>query len=287
MRDIAKPLRVASYHFRHITATPRIPVVFLMEALFIWENLRRVAVFSASVGIPASPCAFSHLTNDFVCQLVMMAGVIIIFCDAPFRDEGFIYLLPRAGRSSWALGQILCIVGMAFLYVLFLLLMSILPLAGHLELGNQWGKIWGTLAKTDAGAAFGITLSVSEYMVTCFPAVKALLVSIALEWACVVWLGLFIYFLNGLTDSPSGTVAGAFCILLDICIANDWTHWANRFSPITLAQLNSYSGYSLMYNITLDYGVRFFSVGIGVLFVLGILSNYKEKLGNFFQIRGE
>lgn len=277
MKGIAKALRVAAYHFRHITATPRIAVVLIMEALFIWENLQGIAAFSASAGIPATPYAFPHLTNDFVCQLVMMAGVIIIFCDAPFRDEGFMYLLPRAGRCSWAAGQILYIVSMAFLYVLFLLFFSLLPLTGHLEPGCAWGKIWGTLAKTDAGAVFGIVLPVNEYMVTSYSAVEALVFSFVLEWACAVWLGLLIYFLNGLTDRPVGTVAGAFCILFDICIANDWMHWANKFSPITLAQLSAYAGYNLQYQITLEYGVRFFAVGIGILMVLGIAANYREK----------
>lgn len=278
MSCINRSLRIASYHFRHITATVRIPVVLIMIALFIMENLRAVTLFSDAVGIPATPYAFPHLTNDYVCQLIMMAGAILLFCDAPFEEKEYPYMLPRAGRLAWSAGQVIYIIGLALLYVLFIFFFSVLPLAGHLEFASEWGKIWGTLAKTDAGVEFGVMLRVTEYMVSHYTALPALFISLALEWACVTWLGLLIYFLNKLTDRPIGTFAGAFCVLLDICIANDWVNWANKFSPITLAQINTYAGYNLRYNITFGYGKVFFVVGILVLVLLCIFANYKDKV---------
>ena len=53
--------------------------------------------------------------------------------------------------------------------------------------------------------------------------------------------------------------------------------WANRFSPITLAQINTYSGINLKYHITLKYGILFFIIGILVLSILCVLVNYKEN----------
>lgn len=278
MNCISKMLRSAVYHFRHITATVRIPVVLVMILLFIAENLRPVVLFSEKVGVPAAPYAFPHLTNDFICQMVMMAGAIILFCDAPFEENEYTYMLPRAGRFAWAGGQILYIISLSFLYVLFLLFASVVPFLGHIEMGSEWGKIWGTLAKTDAGAVFGITLNVTEYMVGHYTALAASVISFVLEWACVTWLGLLIYFLNKLTNRPAGTFIGAFCVLLDICIANDWVNWANKFSPITLAQINAYAGYNLQYGITINYGICFFTAGILVLILLSFLANYKDRL---------
>lgn len=277
MNCIGKSVRIAAYHYRHITATARVPIVLAMIALFIKENIRGVALFSSAVGVPATPYAFPHLTNDYVCQLVLMAGAILLFCDAPFEEAEYPYILPRAGRIAWTCGQVGYIASLAFLYVTFILSFSILPLLGHMELGSEWGKIWGTLAKTSAGMEFGVTLRVTEYMVGHYDPLSALFISFVLEWACVTWLGLLIYFLNKLTSRPVGTFAGAFCVLLDICIANDWLYWANKFSPITLAQVNSYAGYNLKYNITFDYGKRFFSIGIIVLILLCFFANYKDR----------
>lgn len=72
-------------------------------------------------------------------------------------------------------------------------------------------------------------------------------------------------------------------MLLDICISNDWMAWANRFSPITLAQLNSYTGYNLKYHITFEYGVSFFLIGMLLLTGLSVLANYKDKAENLLK----
>lgn len=277
MTYLVRALRVAAYHMRQITSTARIPIVLLMITCFIMQNLEAVRLFSAAVDIHATPFAFPHLTNDFICQLVIMAGAIVIFCNAPFEEGGYIYFVTRAGRFSWALGQVFYIIGAALLYVFFVLVISVLPLAGCLELGSEWGKIWGTLGKTDAGAGFGMMFSVTEYMVSHYTAVYALIVSFLLEWGCVTFLGLMIYFFNKMTGHSIGTVVGAFLVLLDICIANDWVNWANLFSPITLAQLNTYAGYNLKFHVTFRYGVMFFIIGIVVLVILSILANYKGK----------
>lgn len=111
----------------------------------------------------------------------------------------------------------------------------------------------------------------------------ALLISVLLEWWCVSWIGLLIYFFNKLTGKAIRTCMGAFCVLLDICISNDWMAWANRFSPITLAQLNSYTGYNLKYHITFEYGVSFFLIGMLLLTGLSVLANYKDKAENLLK----
>ena len=146
-----------------------------------------------------------------------------------------------------------------------------------MDIGCEWGKIWGTLAKTDAGIQVGLLFNVSEYMVSHYSALFALMISVILEWCCASWLGLLIYLLNKLTSKAIGTCAGALCVLFDICISNDWMAWANRFSPITLAQINTYSGINLKYHITLKYGILFFIIGILVLSILCVLVNYKEN----------
>lgn len=274
---MVKSFRISFCQLRQKMSTVRIWLIFALVGCFLLENLRPVLEFSRAVDVPVTPYAFPHLTNDFVCQLVIMAGAVMIFCDAPFESAGTRYVLPRAGRFYWGLGQVFYIFLVSFLYVLFLLALSVLPFLGDLEIGVQWGKIWGTLAKTTAGMQFGLVFSVTEHMVSEFQAPAALAGSFALEWACTVWLGLLIYVLNKLTLSPAGTIAGAFVILLDVCISNDWLSSANRFSPITLAQLNAYSGWNLRYGITLAYGICFFVFGIGILSVLCIFVNYRDR----------
>lgn len=280
---IIKALRISGYNLRKTLSSIRILAVLLAIACFIIQNMIPVSVFCTFVEIRATPYAFPHLVNDFVCQLVMTAGAVILFCNAPFEDEGYFYILPRAGRLSWALGQVVYIIGVSFLYILFLLLVSVLPLFGHMEFGSEWGKIWGTLAKTDAGRQVGLMFTVTEYVVSRYSPIAALAISALLEWCCVSWLGFMIYLLNKLTGKAVGTCVGAFCVLLDICISNDWIPWARRYSPITLAQIKTYAGINLDYHITFAYGIAFFIIGMLTLSVCGILANYKERAESWLQ----
>lgn len=283
MENFIKIVRISNYHMRMLTSTIRIPALIIMVACFLFQNLIPVVQFSEAVNIGTTPYAFAHLTNDYICQLIMIAGGVVLFCNAPFEDDEYIYMLPRAGRFSWAFGQIICILELAFIYVLILFVISIIPFIGHLDFNMEWGKIWGTLAKTDAGSQYGLNFQISEYIVSNYKPIVAVAVSFLLEWACVYWIGLLIYFLNKLTARSIGTFVGAFWVLLDICISNDWMGWANRFSPVSLAQIKTYTGYNLKFQVNFLYGVSFFVIGILVLILLCIVTNYKERIISFFK----
>lgn len=146
-----KALRISIYNLKKTISSIRVLTVLLIVAGFILQNLEAVLNFSNLVGVRITPYAFPHLTNDYICQLVIMAGVIFIFSNAPYEDDGYFYMLSRSGKLSWALGQIFYSISISLIYILFLLLVSVLPLVGNMDIGCEWGKIWGTLAKTDAG----------------------------------------------------------------------------------------------------------------------------------------
>lgn len=278
MDRFIKANRVARYNMRMITENARILTMFLLVFLFVVQNLSSVLSFSKSVKIPVTPYAFTFLVNDSICQFIIIAGAVVIFSNAPFEDEGYPYMLPRAGRLSWAFGQMIYIFKMSLLYITFLMTATVIPFVGHLKLDTEWGKIWGTLAKTDAGSNFGINFSVSDFIVNKYTPVNALLVSLLLEFGCILWIGLLIYFGNQMTNKSVGTILGMFFTVLDICIANDWIDFAYGFSPASLAQIETYSGYALKYHIDVIYGVRFFVFGIIILLLLCLLSNYKNKM---------
>lgn len=278
MAPLPRVFRITAFNLRKNLFSAQVITIAFLIATFLLHNLEPVAIFSSYVGIKVTPYAFPHLINDFICQLIMVAGSIALFWNAPYEDESYMYVICRSGKTCWALGQILYILSVSLIYVTFLLFCSVVPLAGHLEIGSEWGKIWGTLAKTDAGADFGQMFFVTEYLQNKYSPGAALLYSFFLEWGCISWIGLLIYCLNKAFSGPVGTVVGAFFVLLDICVSNDWMPWARLFSPVSLAQLNTYSGYNLKYHVTFSYGICFFVIG-GILLSVGcVLVNHKKKI---------
>lgn len=286
MEILFKANRISRYNMRTLNENKRILAMMIIVFLFIVQNLSDVLLFSKSVNISVTPYAFVFMVNDYICQFIIIAGSVVLFSNAPFEDEGHLYMLSRAGRISWVFGQILYIFKMSILYMCFLFVATVVPFIGHTRFSTEWGKIWGTLAKTDAGCQFGLDFDVSEFIVSRYTPMNALIISMLLEWTCIMWIGLLIYFGNKSTNKYFGTIAGVFFTLLDVCIANDWMDFMYGFSPVSLAQIKTYSGYVLKYNIDLSYGVKFFVFGIIVLLLLCVLSNYKDKMEKYvYQIK--
>lgn len=255
------------FQMKSVRTNQRILMVFALIAIFAFSNLQGVLDFSRDVSIPVTPWAFPHLTSDYICQLVIMAGAVALFCDAPFNSDIQKYILSRAGHTAWTVGQCGYICMLSFLYVFTILLFSILPLLPNVKLENTWGKIWGTLARYTIGIQYGVPFSADDYVIGVYAPIQATALSFLLSWACCVWLGLLTYFVNYVSGGYTGTFLSAGFILLDITVANEWLPWFYRISPVTLAQLQALRGKESLYQVDLSYAFWFFGISIGLLFI--------------------
>lgn len=260
-----KLLRVCSFHLRQALEQPKTLLILLLEAIFIYSTVRPVTSFAMTMGMKTGPWAFPHLTGDFICQLVIICGLIFALCDAPFENGAHMYIQSRAGEIAWASGTCAYIAVLSFLYLLCILIVSMVALLPQLNFGTEWGKIWGTLARTTAGIQYGLSLSVSDYIIGAYSPIEATITAFLLEWACCVWLGLIIYLFNRMSGTPLGCFIAAAFALLDIAIWNEWRYIFYRISPLTMAQLNAISRPESLYGLSKEYAVLFFVVGIIVL----------------------
>nr|WP_305142339.1 hypothetical protein [uncultured Acetatifactor sp.] len=272
-----KANKISGYHMRMVWGNIRIPFVLMIVVLYVMESLSAVFAFSRSVQIDVAPFAFVFLINTDGVQFIIAACAVILFCNAPFEDESYQYMISRAGKLSWGLGQVFYIVKISILYMGCLVAATIMPFWGHINWANEWGKIWGTLGKTNAGAEFGVKLSVSQNIIRQYEPVDALAISILLEFSCVLCIGLLIYFGNKMTGKSVGTFLGAWIAVLDICVSNDWMDWAYGFSPVSLAQLGLFHGFAPKWGINLAYAEKFFMIAIVSLSALCMASNYRER----------
>jgi len=270
--------RVFAFQMKLVRTNQRILLIFILAAIFVFSNLQGVLDFSQDVGIPVTPWAFPHITSDYICQLVIMAGAVALFCDAPFKSEIQKYILPRAGYTAWTVGQCMYIIVLSLLYVLMIFLFSILPLLPKIAFQNGWGKIWGTLARSTVGFQYGIPFKIEDYVIGVYTPLQATALSFLLSWGCCVWLGLMTYFLNNVTSSYIGIFISAGFILMDITVANEWSPWFYKISPVTLAQLQALRGNNSLYQVTLEYAFCFFGISIICLLAGCIIT---QKLQNF------
>lgn len=253
---------VFTFQMKLAYTNQRIRLIFILAAIFVFSNLQGVLEFSQDVGIPVAPWAFPHITSDYICQLVIMAGATALFCDAPFKSDIQKYILPRAGYTAWTAGQCLYIAALSFLYIFTVFLFSIVPLLPNIGVQNSWGKIWGTLARNAVAPQYGIMFSVDDYVIGAYTPIQATILSFLLSWSCCIWLGLITYFLNDATNSCIGTFTSAGFVLLDITVANEWLPCFYKISPVTLAQLQALKGNNSLYELTLGYAFWFLGISI-------------------------
>lgn len=273
-----KANKVSRYNMRILWENVRIPFVLIIVVLYVIESLSAVLTFSQVMHIDVTPFAFVFLVNNYRIQFVIAACAVILFCNAPFEDESYQYMIFRAGKLSWGLGQILYILKTSILYIASLVIAAIIPFLGHITWSNEWGKIWGTLGKTNAGADFGVKLSVSQNIIRQYEPVDALVISILLEFSCILCIGLIIYCGNKMTAKSVGTFIGMLIAVLDICVSNDWLDWAYGFSPVSLTQLELFNGFAPKWGFNLAYAEKFFMIAIVSLSVLCVIANYKETV---------
>lgn len=268
MNSINKTIRIFLYQLKREGIQIRTIIFFIIMAIFIYSYLQPVKIFSQAVEIKVTPWALPHFVNDFTCQQAFMIGCVFLFCTAPFKNKYHLYMIYRSGKASWQGGIILYIVVMSFLYLCFINIMIVLSLLPHISFETEWGKIWGTLSRTNAGSKFLVPFSVYDYIIGAFTPLKAMLISFLLEWACFVWLGLVIYILNYNFQKSIGTLVASFFVFLDVMIYNSWMPSFYLISPVTLTQLKSLSGNNMQYGLTLNYAVLFFIISLSIFIVI-------------------
>jgi hypothetical protein len=273
MSKSIKQIRIICvYHFKLCVRSPRVILLGILLLIYLHTLIEPILTFSGTVGFSPSPWFLPYLVNDYVCQMILTFGGVILFCDAPFHSAAENYLLIRTNYSRWRAGQILYIFSMALFYLVFInfISLSIMALGSGLESSTNWGKIWGTLANTDARRQFSISMSFSQYIYGLYTPAKAFVYTFLLEWGVISLLGLIIYNLNRVRSSL-GTICAALLTLLDFAVLNSLPFAVYRFSPASWARLSVLTDNAVMRMPSVRYAFIAFSATLPIGAVLGIL----------------
>ncbi|GAF66843.1 hypothetical protein BTS2_3748 [Bacillus sp. TS-2] len=192
---------------------PRIYVVFTLTIAFLAYHSFGLSHFSAEAGYPVSPWIFTHLTTPPVMQVFAFL-IILLFCDAPFKDRHTPFLIVRTGRANWIVGQILYIFMAAFIYTLFSFLSSIIVMIPNVEMTFDWGILLQTLANDPMYAPDSVTIFFNPEWMALLSPISATLLSLLHFWLVAIFIGLVILCFNLLSNKMLGIlVIGIFVFL--------------------------------------------------------------------------
>jgi len=272
MGKLIKIFSCSVQNLRKWSANPRIYVLSLLLIVFLGDSILPIAHFSSAVHVPATPWVFPYLALNQKVLLLLMLGIVLLFCDAPFIDAHQPYVIIRSGKRDWLLGQIVYIMLASALYFLFIALISVMMLLPNLTFSSEWGKILGTLALTDAGTQFNVALPISYQLQLTYTPIAAMAWSLLLNWLVGTFLGLLMFVLNmRLTRELGAVVAAALVFLQYFCFdANGFFLW--HLSPVSWASLGNLDTThtsalpSLTYAVSVLIGLNLMLILLAVLF---------------------
>lgn len=239
MNDLRVILRCCGVQFRRWPSTPRIYLLALLITGYLSVLERPLAEMAVHYGIRVTPFAYPLLTDNWYTLMLLMLGLTMLFCDAPFLDAMQPYLVLRAGRVRWAAAQMVYILAASAAFVLFTAVVSALLLLPNLSFSGGWGKVFATLATTDAGMRLNVSFPVSQSLLQNYTPVAALLLSLFMTWLVGAALGLMMFAINMHAHRAAGMAAASLLIFWEVLVNNAGVPLLYYFSPVSWAQLES------------------------------------------------
>jgi len=264
--------------FRKWTTNYRIWIAAILLLILTHKYTKDYAVFCANMNIKMSPYIFPFIYSAKYIKILFFAPLLMIFCDAPFVDHSQPYIIYRSGRMSWSIGQIVYIVITSAMYFAFLMLISNLFILKYVDFSiSGWGKVFGTLANTDAYMVMGLRSYISGRALAHFTPQQAMVYTFVLSWLSGIFLGLLIYLINSFFESRSlGIFFSAFFLVLDSALTG--YHRAMWFSPISWNSIDNISIGNVSQLPPIKYMYAAFAFLILIVVILSIIVNRQQSI---------
>lgn len=269
-------LGVLGDNLRRLLINPRFYISLILVTILMHQIIGPIRIFCSETGISITPWIFPHVVQWYFIQNIILIGVVLLFCDAPFFNEGTPFLIMRSGRGNWIKAQLLYVMAASFICCFSLLLISILLTAPYIDFSLEWGKIINTLAQTDASNQIG-TVKLDYKILQLYHPVQATALSFFISWLVVSFTGILMLTANLFGRRIIGAVLGtalSFTPYFAMTFTNLYIGYyvsPPTWMDITLLADTGYSSYP-----SASYIFSFLVIGIIVLSLISYLRMRKK-----------
>ena len=237
MDKLSNVYSIAFYNLRKWLTNPRIYLIFFMIFLYLHSILSPIITFCFNSEYNISLYLFPFIMSDVRSVLLIMLGIVLLFCDAPFIDIDQPYIIMRSGRTVWVWGQIVYIGMASFIYFFIIILFSILILFPCLKFDPEWGKVIGTFAQTNVAPQHNIVIPFAFSIYNAYTPIGAMCVTFLNSSFISFALGLLMFVLNLNLSRFTGALGATLLVLWQVVVTNTWTGFT-RFSPVSWVSLS-------------------------------------------------
>lgn len=226
----------------HNFFSKRLMIFCVFQFTILHYYLNPVKHFSIIADYPASPWILPFIGQNVYCLFVYGISVVCFYSNMPFLQKHELYVLMRQGRSRWVFTKIGRICLSAVLLSISEVALSILILLPNVEWTARWGKLYHSLAVTNAGKDYGGKLFFSYEMMNENSALKTLLLFLVVLCVVTGLIGMVMFVLSIYVNRTAAVVAGTYFSVLPVVSANlylfkEWTFFLSPLSWLNLLLL--------------------------------------------------
>lgn len=176
-------------------------------------------------------------------KVLLYIGFLLLISGAPFMHEHTPYVILRSGRRNWWKGECLYIQELAFVYMIFLMIVSAVCVFPVVSFANDWGDIpYDYLTGSDSYTyeellqKYPVDIGIPAQVVSAlYPFFSQFYVFLMGSFSFLI-LGLTAYLFNLYNGKVRwGTIVAAVLILLDPVLTNlapPTRYWLRYLSPV-------------------------------------------------------
>lgn len=217
----------------------RLLVFCVFQFYILHYYIHSVKQFSVAADYPASPWILPFAGQNVFFLFVYGISVIYFYSNIPFMQRNEMYVLIRQGRKRWIHIKILRIWLSAVLLSVIELILSILPLFPCLEWSTEWGKLYNSLAMTNAGLEYNVKLSFSYELISEHNPLITMLIFGTILCISTGLIGMIMFAVSICMNRTGAVLIGTFFSILPVVFANLhlYQQWISFISPFSWLNL--------------------------------------------------
>lgn len=248
--------------------SPKLYLLIIFTIYFLRDFTITIKSLALINNMGVAPYTYPLFYGNWVSRLYAMLVIVILMSDAPFVDSSQKYTYIRTGDGKWLLGKIFYISMLAFLYQFMIVVCSVFLLLPELGMTTEWGDILSTFALESSGGKTGLGgADFLAYITNTYAPIEGMLVTFVLASLVSIMVGIFIFFVNGLTKSMAGTVLALIIGMADMFISSLKDFGYNLKIPNVISWMNPGSVY--IENAVI--GKTFFGITVATILIVSSL----------------
>lgn len=289
MGNLKKGWYVCESNFIQWRKNYRIWMIAAIETILIFRYLHGLSEYGQETGKTITPfvlpIVFAEAENsNGLLKVLIYLGCVMLFCNAPFLNNQKPYMILRCKRKGWYLGENMYLWLAAFLYMLFISLISLIAVLPTVSTNRLWGEIAGDFVVNQRSLipvyTWGLVMPVR--VIQNYYPLAAFLYTFITGWLSIVFIGKLMYLLNlKIGKKTIGISAAVFFIMLDpvaVYFTNFKQYGLLYVSPInwsSLENINTVSGYP---HLSGEYMFVMYIILIGVESLLSYICSIKMDI---------